>query len=146
MKATRLIALFVVLVTSIAVAAPPKPVESKYLRTLGGMFLFGVGEIRYAMTYEIKEEMPENFVVRVTFENPKRGQPPITETDLLEIEGSELLIQSPPLECIRNNRRYKVVVELFDSENSDKKFGSHKQKIEFSLPPGGMEQFEIEAC
>lgn len=90
MKATRLIGLIVILVASIAVAAPPKPAESKYLRTLGGMFLFGVGEIRYAMTYEIKDEMPENFVVRVSFENPKKG--------------------------------------------------------EFSLPPGGMEQFAIEAC
>jgi hypothetical protein len=146
MKVIRLSALFALLVTSIAVAGPPKPAESKYLITIGGMFLFDAGEIRYAMDYEIKDPMPEFFVVRVSFENPKKGESPITETALLDIESFEVHIQSPPLDCIPNNKKYKVVVELFENESSNKAFGKHKQKVEFSLPPGGMEQFKIPAC
>ena len=143
----KFLVLAIPLFSTLALAGPPKPAESEYLRTTGGMFMTSRdGTVRYVMTYEMKESMPSEYVVRVSFENPKKGEPPITETQKLEVTGNKLHIESPPLTCIRPNKRYTVLVELFDDEESDKSFGRHKQKMEYALPVEIMKEFGIQIC
>ncbi|MEO1034298.1 MAG: hypothetical protein AAFX44_01945 [Pseudomonadota bacterium] len=143
----RFIALALLMLSTLAIAGPPKPTESEYLRTTGGMFTTERGGIvRYVMAYEIKESMPPEYVIRVSFENPKKGEPPITDTEKLEVSGSELNVESPPLTCIRPNKKYTVVIELFADEASTESFGRHKQKMEYAVPLQVMKEFGVEIC
>ena len=146
MSSTKALLLSVLLALSPAIAEPPKPVETKYLKSLVGMFLAAGGEVRYAMTYEIKDTMPEQFVLRVSFENPKIGEAPITEPSLLEIDGSELTVQSGTLECIRNNQDYEVVVEIYADEAQEELLDTHRQRLEFAVSQDQMTQLNIEVC
>jgi hypothetical protein len=147
MLSKRFFALVIPLISTLALAGPPKPTESDYLRTTGGMFMTERGGIvRYVMTYEIKDTMPSEYVVRVSFENPKRGWPPIKETEVLEVSGNELRVESPPLACIRRNKKYTVLVELFADEDSEASFGRHKQKMEYAMPLEIMAQFGVQGC
>lgn len=143
----RFLAFALPMLSTLVMAGPPKPTESEYLRTTGGMFTTERGGIvRYVMAYEVKESMPSEYVVRVAFENPKKGEPPITDAEKLEISGSQLSIESPPLTCIRPNKKYTVVVELFADENSAESFGMHRQKMEYAMPLEVMKQFGVRLC
>ena len=146
MNPARLVVLLALLVVTSSFAEAPKPAESKYLKSLMGMLLAGGGDVRYAMTYEIKDTMPDQFVIRVSFQNPKIGEAPLTEPGLLRIDGSHLLVQSQVLECIRNNDLYEVVVELFEDQEQEHLLDTHRQKIEFSVLPDQLEQLDLETC
>ena len=143
----KLIAFLITLITMNAIAAPPKPVESEYLLSTGGGFLITRGQgIFYAMNFSIIKDLPVGYKLSFSFENPRKRSPAIVETQKLEIDGTEILVQSPYLDCIRNRKKYEVIVEIYNNESESVKLGSHAQKVEFHMPNNILEQFGIETC
>lgn len=100
----------------------------------------------YAMNFEIIKDLPHGYFLKFLFENPRKRQPPITETRRLEIEGNSILVQSIPLECIRNKKNYSVTVEIYSDELTLDLISTHKQKIEFRLPQEIIEQVGVPIC
>ena len=143
----KLIAISIALFSMTAFAAPPKPVESEYLLSTGGGFLITRGQgIFYAMNFSVIKDLPVGYKLRFSFENPRKHSPAIVETQKLEIDGTEILVQSPYLNCIRNGKKYKVVVDIYADESEFVKLGSHSQKVEFNMPKDILRQFGIETC
>ena len=137
------IAFLIPLITN---AAPPEPEESEYIKSTGGGFSVAKGVPVYAMNFQIIKPLPQNAELRFLFENPKKGAPDITETGKLEISETEIVVQSPPLECIRNNRLYLVTIEIYAESSENRPLSIHKQKIEFRLPKQLIEQAGITIC
>ena len=143
----KLIAISIAIISMSAFAAPPKPVESEYLLSTGGGFLMTRGQgVYYAMNFSITKDLPVGYKLRFSFENPRKRTPAIVETQKLEIDGTEILVQSPYLDCIRNRKKYKVIVDIYADESESVKLGSHSQKVEFNMPKGFLQQFGIETC
>ena len=143
----KLLALLLALLSMVAVAAPPEPVKSEYLETTGGGFLIARGErAYYAMNFRIIKELPEEYVLKFSFQNPKRRSPVIEDTRNLKIEGTEIAVQSPILECIKNRKKYEVIVDIYSDKSESEKIGHHQQKIELRVPADVLEQFGVKTC
>lgn len=134
------------LTATLAVAGPPRPAKSKYLVTTGGGFMVEEGAAFYAMNFEFIKEPPSGYHLKFLFENPRKKQPPLTGTRRFEIKGERILVQSELLECIRNDSRYLVTVEIYEDESETDLVGRHKQKIEFSLPQSMVEGAGLTEC
>ena len=92
----KLIAISIVLISMNAFASPPEPVESEYLLSTGGGFLITRDRgVFYAMNFSIIKDLPVGYKLRFSFENPRKRSPAILETQKLEIDGTEILVQSP---------------------------------------------------
>jgi hypothetical protein len=130
----------------IVIAIPPKPAESEYLVTEGGMFLYDEGKIFYAMNFIIKKELPEGYHLKFIFQNTKKKGLDITEARNLKIDGKSILVQSPKFDCIRNNKKYKVVVEIYSDMKMTKKLSKHTQKLEFRVDKIFFESMGIKKC
>ncbi len=143
----KLIAISVALISLNASAAPPRPVESEYLLSTGGGFLITKDQgVFYGMNFSIIKELPVGYNLRFSFENPREKSPDIVETQKLVINGNEILVQSPYLECIRNRKKYKVVIDIYGDESESWKISTHTQKVEFNVPDNLLQQLGIETC
>lgn len=131
---------------TLAVAGPPRPAKSEYLVTTGGGFMVEEGQAYYAMNFEFIKEPPSGYHLKFLFENPHKKQPPLTGTRRFEVKGERILVQSELLECIRNDSRYLVTVEIYTDESETDLVNRHKQKIEFSLPQTVMASAGLTEC
>lgn len=143
----KFIVTLIMLVSTTAFAAPPKPIESEYLLATGGGFLVSREEgAFYAMNFSIIKDLPAGYKLNFSFENPKKGAPAIENTQKLEVEGVEIIVQSPYLECVRNRKKYKVIVDIYSDDSESEKLGRHTQKVEFNMPKEVLKQFGIASC
>lgn len=137
---------FILCMSCFVFAKPPKSSESEYLKTEGGMFIWGEGKVFYAMNFIIKKDLPEGYHLKFIFQNTKKKGPDITETKNLKIDGKSISVQSPKFDCIRNNKKYKIEVEIFSDVNMTEKLGKHIQKIEFRVEKNIFEFSGIKKC
>jgi hypothetical protein len=98
------------------------------------------------MNYEMIKEPPAGYVLAFRFQNPRVKSAPITETSLLNIDGNQIMVHSPALECIRPNTAYRAIIEVFSDETRSEQIGTHRQTVEFSLPEDLMKQLGIVRC
>ncbi|MEM7432929.1 MAG: hypothetical protein AAF351_13485 [Pseudomonadota bacterium] len=140
------IAVFALLIASVSIAAPPKPEESEYIRSIGGGFLLDNGAPLYAMSFAIIKPLPENAHLKFIFQNPKKGEADIEETPVLEVTDTEILVQSPTLDCIRNKKNYLVTIEIYSDTTEAELISKHKQKIEFRVDKQIIKQIGIPIC
>ncbi len=134
-------------VPAIACPAPPKPTQSEYLVTTGGGFQVTRNRgVYYSMSYRVIKDLPAGYRLVFTFENPRKGLPGIAKTQDLQVDGSEISVRSPYLECIRNRRKYRVSIDIYADDAQTEKIGRHVQKVEFNMPEAFLRQFGIESC
>ena len=129
-----------------ALAMPPKAEESDYLRTTGAGFMLEAGAPFYALTFEILQPLPDEVRFEFRFENPAAKREPLTQTAKLEINDDSVVVESVPLPCIRNNRKYIVVVEIYSGPDADEPVAKHTQKVEFRLPRAIIDQLGVTIC
>ena len=64
----------------------------------------------------------------------------------MQIDGDEILVQSPYLECIRNNETYEVRMEIYSKDSEAEKLGDQVQGIEFQAPSAVLQEMGIIVC
>lgn len=100
--------------------------------------------VMYAMTFSLQKELSAPIYATVRFENPSDRKKPF-DVELAISPGQEqVLVRSPSISRIKNNRAYKVQVLLFSDEARTQRIGQHKQKVVFSIPSGMEDVFGID--
>lgn len=79
----------------------------------GRMFVFNyrVAVATYLVTLQTQVPIEEGSVIEAEFENP-RGGDALTVSERLFPKNSKIVLQSPPVECVRQDRPYTVTIRL----------------------------------
>ncbi len=79
----------------------------------GRMFVFNyrVAVATYLVTLQTQAPIEEGSVIESEFENPRGGEA-LTVSERLFPKNSKIVLQSPPVECVRQDRPYKVTIRL----------------------------------
>ena len=145
MRATPIVASLLLL--SACVSNPPKPTISEYVKTEGGGFAIdrtdNGSQVSYGMTYSLLRRVGENPSATVEFENPQKDSNSlVVEKEIIPGED-RLVIASPPLPCIENNRTYIVTLKLFANGGL---VAEHKDQVQFSVPGNMQSQLNLTWC
>jgi hypothetical protein len=86
----------------------PPNAESEYFRTFGSGVLLRSSvtptEIIYTITLDVRRPLPDKAVIVVQFENPNPKANPIDVVVEPKPDEKKILIHSPSLACIINNK------------------------------------------
>lgn len=79
----------------------------------GRMFVFNyrVAVATYLVTLQTQVPIEEGSVIEAEFENPRGGEA-LTVSERLFPKNSKIVLQSPPVECVRQDRPYAVTIRL----------------------------------
>ncbi len=130
-------------VVSITLAAPPKPAETKYLKTEVGGFAIEKGKALYSLQYKIKKPFDKKISAQIQYENPDPNGGSLIDEFIINPGQVSISVESVVLSCIKNNKKYKVVLKLFDD---GKQITKHKDKVQFALPDEIIQQLKITLC
>jgi hypothetical protein len=122
----------------------PKPAVTEYVKTEGAGFTVQDGyHIRYAMTYLLKKEVGDAPSYMVEFENPEDGKLSLANGGMLDEFQTNIVVESPLLACIQNNRNYRVRLKLF---SHNRLVARHDDLVQFSLPRSMMTKVKLPTC
>ncbi|MDH7800420.1 MULTISPECIES: hypothetical protein [unclassified Rhizobium] len=79
----------------------------------GRMFVFNyrVAIATYLVTLQRIAPIRDGSTLEATFENP-RGGPDLTTKDKIFPKDEKIAVQSPPVECVKQDRPYKVTIRI----------------------------------
>ena len=79
----------------------------------GRMFVFNyrVAIATYLVTLQRIAPIRDGSTLEATFENP-RGGPELTTRDRIFPADDKIAVQSPPVECVKQDRPYKVTIRI----------------------------------
>lgn len=94
----------------------------------GRMFVFNyrVAKATYLVTLQPLVPIREGSTAQAEFENP-RGGTPFSTVEKLFPKTEKIVLQSPPIECVKKGRPYKVTIRLNGPD------GKLQQTIETSI-------------
>lgn len=79
----------------------------------GRMFVFNyrIAIATYLVTLQRIAPIRDGSTVEATFENP-RGGPDLTSREKIFPKDEKITVQSPPVECVNQDRPYKVTIRI----------------------------------
>ncbi len=85
----------------------------------GHIFVFNyrLSKANYVVTLRPTAPLPEGGVATARFENPRGGEPLITEAKLYP-KMEKIVLESPNLQCVREGRSYDVTIDLADAKGT----------------------------
>ncbi|WP_313591491.1 hypothetical protein [Agrobacterium cavarae] len=97
----------------IALAGCKREEQRDVAKISGRMFVFNyrVAVATYLVTLQTQVPIEEGSVIEAEFENPRGGEA-LTVSERLFPKNSKIVLQSPPVECVRQDRPYKVTIRL----------------------------------
>lgn len=143
-----LIGIFVFILTipfSVDAAYMPKPTKTKYFVSLGAVFTMERGRgVFYNMTYGRRKPIEKVMFGVIEFQNPEDIKNPHVVEIRVAPGTKDVLVNSPVIPRIKNNKVYRVEFNLYEDEEHKILINKHVQKVLFSFPEGFPEQFGIE--
>ena len=130
-------------IAAVSVAAPPRPADTKYLKTEVGGFAIEKGKALYSLKYKIKKPFDKAISAEIQYENPDPNGKELVDEFMINPGQASISVESTVLSCIKNNKNYKVVLRLFDA---GKQITKHKDKVQFALPNEIIRQYKITLC
>lgn len=90
-----------------------------YVELAGRVFIFNprVGEATYVVSLTILKDLPKGARIKAKFENPAGGET-IEVNEIVRVVVSKIAIESPPLSCIKKDRRYAFEITLSDADGA----------------------------
>lgn len=100
----------------LALTACQREVE-KLAEFSGHIFVFNyrLSKANYVVTLRPTAPLPEGGVAIARFENPRGGDPLVTEAKLYPAM-EKIVLESPNLQCVREGRSYEVKIDLADAK------------------------------
>ena len=124
-------------------AASPSRDEGQLLTVEIGNFRLSPTDVAYDIKYGLFEPSSAGMAARVTFENPADPKAPLVVDVVLPEGVTEFDALSPPIRCIANRHRYKVVAQLIrDGAVID----AVSQELLFHVPPDLLKTMNVAAC
>lgn len=86
----------------------------------GKLFVFNyrVAQATYLVTLRRLRPLPEGGVVEASFEDP-RGGPPLTVQQRLFPVMEKIVLESPPVHCVKKGKPYGVAIRLLDRQGDE---------------------------
>jgi len=99
--------------TLLALAGCQREEQRDVAKISGRMFVFNyrVAVATYLVTLQAQVPIEEGSVIEAEFENPRGGEA-LTVSERLFPKNSKIVLQSPPVECVRQDRPYTVTIRL----------------------------------
>ncbi|WP_312805079.1 hypothetical protein [Agrobacterium cavarae] len=97
----------------LALAGCQREEQRDIAKISGRMFVFNyrVAVATYLVTLQTQVPIEEGSVIEAEFENPRGGQV-LTVSERRFPKNSKIVLQSPAVECVRQDRPYKVTIRL----------------------------------
>lgn len=97
----------------LALAGCQREEQRDVAKISGRMFVFNyrVAVATYLVTLQTQVPIEEGSVIEAEFENPRGGEA-LTVSERLFPKNSKIVLQSPPVECVRQDRPYTVTIRL----------------------------------
>jgi len=132
------------LVVAACASEPPAPAVSKHIQTVAGSFDLDTenGQARCGITYRVREPFSKPLDLRVEFENPVPGDPPLVTERPLDPSDKELTVRSPVYPSLRNDHDYSVVLRGYSQTTPPQLWFEHRDVVRLALPADEFEQFE----
>ncbi|UXT48482.1 hypothetical protein FY136_04220 [Agrobacterium tumefaciens] len=111
MKAIALPLLVIAAALSLSACQRDEPRE--VAKVSGRMFVFNyrVAVATYLVTLQRIAPIRDGSTLEATFENP-RGGPDLTTSDRIFPADEKIAVQSPPVECVKQDRPYRVTIRI----------------------------------
>jgi hypothetical protein len=100
----------------------------------------------YALTLDLRQNIPAGAVAVAEFENPANSSKPLSATYVFKANEKRITLISPNLSCVINGRNYRILVTLYSDAKRTQILGTHEQSINFTVAPTQVEQFGIPLC
>lgn len=103
-----------------------------YVEFAGGGFIFNynLAQAYYGFVLRVVRQLPEGTVIEAEFENPAGGAAIVERRNARE-HGVEYTFRTPPVEGVKADRDYRVVVRLIDPADG-KAFASYDKAFRSS--------------
>lgn len=97
----------------LALAGCQREEQRDVAKISGRMFVFNyrIAMATYLVTLQTQVPIEEGSVIEAEFENPRGGEA-LTVSERLFPKNSKIVLQSPPVECVRQDRPYAVTIRL----------------------------------
>ncbi len=97
----------------LALAACQREEQREVAKISGRMFVFNyrVATATYLLTLQPLSPIREGSMIEADFENP-RGGDALAVSERLFPKNPKILLQSPPVECVKQDRPYNVTIRL----------------------------------
>ena len=120
--------LALLLLAAVSMASCQREDHGDIAKLSGRMFVFNyrVATANYLVTLQPLAPITTGSTAEVEFENP-RGGAPLSTVEKLFPKTEKIVLQSPPIECVKKGRPYKVTIRLKDAD------GLLRQTIETSI-------------
>ncbi|MBO0128134.1 hypothetical protein [Agrobacterium sp. OT33] len=111
MKAIALPLLIIAAALGLSACQRDEPRE--VAKVSGRMFVFNyrVAVATYLVTLQRIAPIRDGSKLEATFENP-RGGPDLTTSDRIFPADEKIAVQSPPVECVKQDRPYRVTIRI----------------------------------
>jgi hypothetical protein len=135
LKSSFILIIVLLLISVKIYAKAQKPTKSKYFKTEVAGFSIKENEgVSYVIELSTRKKIKKDMYGTAFFENPSiESSPSIFDFKLLKGDKS-ILIRSPVLREIKNNRSYQVKVLLYKDPEKITEVNIHTQNIEFKMP------------
>ncbi|MFK3778578.1 hypothetical protein [Agrobacterium sp. NPDC089420] len=110
----KMIALPLLVITAaLGLSACQRDEPREVAKISGRMFVFNyrVAIATYLVTLQRIAPIRDGSTLEATFENP-RGGPDLTTRDRIFPADEKIVVQSPPVECVKQDRPYRVTLRI----------------------------------
>jgi hypothetical protein len=132
-----LVAFLLLMADSLNGASMPSASKSEYFRTEGAMFVLNREQMafQYWLLLSVSKPLPAHAIVEVIFENPTNKTSTLTLTRQVSALDKELKLESGHISGLKYRKNYGVEVRLFADGEKTKVISTHKQQIQYAIPP-----------
>ncbi|MCS4241659.1 hypothetical protein M2418_001170 [Rhizobium sp. BIGb0125] len=111
------LSLALLLLAAVSMASCQREDHGDIAKLSGRMFVFNyrVASANYLVTLQPLAPITAGSTAEVEFENP-RGGAPLSTVEKLFPKTEKIVLQSPPIECVKKGRPYKVTIRLKDAD------------------------------
>ncbi|MET0173807.1 MAG: hypothetical protein ABW206_15540 [Agrobacterium vaccinii] len=103
----------ILLTATLLLTACQREEQREIVSVSGRMFVFNyrVATATYLVTLQPTAPIREGSSIEASFENPRGGEA-FTVTERLFPKSPKIVLQSPPVECVKEGRAYQVMIRL----------------------------------
>lgn len=115
----RFLPVLAALAAMLALGACRDAGEGDYLAVSGRIFVFNyrIAQATYLLTLAKRRPLPDGSMLETAFENPAGGGPIVVRQKIWPVMD-KITVESPPIQCVKANREYKVRMRLEDGEGT----------------------------
>ncbi|WP_320196617.1 hypothetical protein RMR10_005260 [Agrobacterium rosae] len=100
-------------IAALSLCACQREEQREVVSVSGRMFVFNyrVATATYLVTLQPTSPIKEGSSIEASFENPRGGEAFVTNEPLFP-KSPKIVLQSPPVECVKEGHPYKVTIRL----------------------------------